>query len=325
MNTRIGVLLALVALGLCCAIGPAIADDNGTVQGLPGAYDIQPYTGSIGPDSSLYGLKLAFENLGDTFTFNQTQRLELEINHTDDRLSELESALAANQTDAANRALDQYWLDMNRTERTLSWYNNTGSQYAFNGTGLGTGPQQGSYRNYTSTGLPGGSYHASPPQPPAAAAMIAAQQQIALHQDVLQHLLDMHPDNPGLARAYNRSIDVEQKFEDRTLVHFDLERTADHRIIFNPVILNPVVRDHIATANSWNQTHNTVTTTGNGQNTEHTTQNWVDQHRDDITPANYSHGQNPANNQAYRFGNTSSSGDDNRNTYGNNGRDNRYP
>ena len=33
MNTRIGVLLALVALGLCCAIGPVMADNNGNWTG----------------------------------------------------------------------------------------------------------------------------------------------------------------------------------------------------------------------------------------------------------------------------------------------------
>jgi len=84
MRPNLGVLLALVALGLLCATGPAAAD-NGTRQGMPYANDIQPYNGPVGPDSALYGLKLAFENLGDTFTFNQTERLDREINHTDTR------------------------------------------------------------------------------------------------------------------------------------------------------------------------------------------------------------------------------------------------
>ena len=107
MNTKIGVLLALVALGLLCAIGPAAADNTTSMQGMQYANDIQPYNGPIGPDSSLYGLKLAFENLDESFTFNQTERLEKEIDHSDTRIAELESALAANQTDAADRALDQ--------------------------------------------------------------------------------------------------------------------------------------------------------------------------------------------------------------------------
>lgn len=324
MKPRTVVLLVLLALGLCCAIGPAMADNNSTVWGMSSSGYNQSYARSIGPNSSLYGLQTAFENLDESFTFNQTEKLEKEIQYDNIRIAELEAALAANQSDAANRAMDQYRLDLNRTQRTISWYNTTDSQYAFNGTDLGTGPQQGSYRNSTGTGLPDESHRASSPQPPNAAAMIAAQQQIALHQDILQHLLDMHPDNSALARAYNTSVDAEKRFEDRTLVHFDLERTADHHVIFHPVVLNPVVRNHIATTNSWNQTRNTVTYTGNGQNTDHTTQNWVDQHRQDTSQVNNSNGQYPANNQAYRYRNTSSTGSDNRNTYQNNGRDDQH-
>ncbi len=32
--------------------------------------DIAPYEGSIGPGSALYGLKIAFEDFGEIFTFN---------------------------------------------------------------------------------------------------------------------------------------------------------------------------------------------------------------------------------------------------------------
>ncbi len=49
MNTKIGVLLALVALGLLCAIGPAAAD-NTSIPGMQYANDIQPYNGPIGPE-----------------------------------------------------------------------------------------------------------------------------------------------------------------------------------------------------------------------------------------------------------------------------------
>ena len=81
---------------------------------------IQPYNGSIGADNSLYGLKIAFENLDDSFTFNQSERLEKEINQTDLRLAELEGALAANRTDAADRALDQYLAEPEPDRKLLS-------------------------------------------------------------------------------------------------------------------------------------------------------------------------------------------------------------
>lgn len=108
MKTRIGVLLVLVVLGLICTIGIAGADYTNYTQGMPPAHTVQPYNGpvgadntngtplvdpiepyhgSIGADSPVYGLKLAFENLDDTFTFNQTERLEKEIDQSDLRLA----------------------------------------------------------------------------------------------------------------------------------------------------------------------------------------------------------------------------------------------
>ena len=310
MNTRIGVLLALVALGLCCAIGPVMADNNGTVQGMPNAYDIQPYTGPIGPDSSLYGLKLAFENLDDSFTFNQTELLEKEVDHADTRVAELESALAANQSDAADRAMDQYWQDMNQTEQTISLFNGTGFQPAFNGTYDANRSLPWFNGTYTGNGYGQG---------PNEAAMFAAQQKILLHQDILQQIADSHPDNRVLARAYNTSVDAEKRFEDRTQVHFDLERDADHHIIFHPVILNPGVRNHIATPYAWNQTRSSPANPGNGQNTGQVSQAWQDQHRQN-SQVTYNQSQAPANYQDYRYGNTSTGGYDN----GNGGRDTRF-
>jgi len=305
MNTRTGILLVLLALGLCCTIGPAMADNNGTVQGMPYVSDIQPYTGPIGPDSSLYGLKLAFENLGDTFTFNQTQKLEQEINHTDDRLSELEGSLAANQTDAANRALDQYWQDMNQTEDTLSSFNDTGSQPGFNGT----------YDTGSSLLWNNGTYNRSGDRSgPDDAALIAAQQRILLHQDLLEHLMDTHPDNRGLARAYNTSLDMEKRFEDRTQVHFDLERDADHHVNFQQVIASPAVRDHTPTQYSWNQTRAIPAHAGSGQNTGQENQVWQDLHWQE-NQGHYNPDPSPSKTQENWYANNSTGNDNGNGTW----------
>ena len=126
MKTRFGMLVALVALGMLCAIGTVAADNTTSTQGLQPANNIQPYNGPIGPGDSLYGLKLAFENLDDSFTFNRTDLLDKQVDQASLRLSELEAALDANQTDAANLALDQYWQKMNQTGQTLALFNETG-------------------------------------------------------------------------------------------------------------------------------------------------------------------------------------------------------
>ena len=110
MNTRFGLLLGLAALGLALRYRdrrPQTIIPPGR-RGCSSWTIIQAYNGSIGADSSLYGLKIAFENLDDSFTFNQSERLVKEAGHADLRLAELKGALAANRTDAADRALDQY-------------------------------------------------------------------------------------------------------------------------------------------------------------------------------------------------------------------------
>lgn len=222
MNTRFGMLLGLMAFGLLCAVGTVAAD---TIPAAPGAQladTIQPYNGPIGADNSLYGLKLAFENLDDSFTFNQSERLDKEINYTDLRLAELESALAANRTGAADRALDQYWQNLNQTEGTFERFNGTGSnETGFNWTGLNeTGfasesNSTGSWQGHDDTGL------------------MRAQEMIARHQVVLENLLNAHPDYQKMAAVYNYNRQLEQKFEQKTEVRFDRVQDAENRVFFH--------------------------------------------------------------------------------------------
>jgi hypothetical protein len=160
--------------------GIKVIDFTG-VQAVP-TDTIAPYNGPIGPDNSLYGLKIAFENLDESFTFNQSEKLDKQVSHADIRLTELKRELAENRTGAAEVALEQYWQKMNQTKDTLSPFltNDNGIQQAVNDTGL-----------------------------------LHAQDMIAKHQQILEDLMQAHPDNKGLARAYNNSIALEQKFAEK--------------------------------------------------------------------------------------------------------------
>jgi hypothetical protein len=183
MKTSIGILYSLVALALLGGVGIAAADE----AAVPGsqavtADSIAPYTGPIGPDNSLYGLKIAFENLDESFTFNQSEKLAKQINHTGTRLAELKKELAENRTDAAAIALDEYWHKINQTEETLE--------------PLPPGTNQ-TRPEVTGTGLQN------------------AEDQIAKHQQVLEDLMQSHPGNTGLARAYNNSVKLEEKFAEK--------------------------------------------------------------------------------------------------------------
>jgi hypothetical protein len=180
MKTRYGILFSLVTLAMLSCVGIAAAapaTPSGTQTAS--ADTIASYNGQIGPGNSLYGLRIAFENLDESFTFNQSEKLAKQVSHADLRLSELEQELADNRTTTAEIALEQYRQKLNQTEETLEPFsrNETGPRFAANDTGLSH-----------------------------------AQEMITKHQQVLEDLLQAHPDNQGLAQAYNNSVVLEEKF-----------------------------------------------------------------------------------------------------------------
>lgn len=180
MKTVGGILFSLVTLALLGSVGIAAAAPA-AVTGTQGDA-ITLYSGSIGPGNSLYGLRIAFENLDESFTFNQSEKLEKQVLHADLRLAELKQELADNSTETAEIALEHYRQKLNQTEDTLTPFprNDTGTMLTPNDTGL-----------------------------------LQACAMITKHQQVLEDLLESHPDNRGLARAYNNSIELEQKFKER--------------------------------------------------------------------------------------------------------------
>lgn len=94
MKTITGIVAGLVLLGLIglCGIAAAQADTVLTD-------DIASYSGPIGADSPLYGLKLALEDVDESFTANETERVDKEMEHARLRLSEVRRSLELNESD----------------------------------------------------------------------------------------------------------------------------------------------------------------------------------------------------------------------------------
>ncbi|MDD1697600.1 MAG: DUF5667 domain-containing protein [Methanoregula sp.] len=179
-NTQI-ILGGILVIALLMGIGPVAALDN-TPAGEQGTGDItddiMPYNGTIGADSPVYGLKIAMEDLDETFTFNTTQRVEKQVDHARLRIAEVKRELSHNRTDTAERALELYRQKLNMTEGSLA-------PFGSNATGL-----------------------------------LHAQEMITRHQAVLARLLIQYPNNTGLARAYNNSLFLEEKFGEKTEMRF---------------------------------------------------------------------------------------------------------
>ena len=83
----------------------------------------------IGPGNALYGLKIAFENIDEVFTFNASEKLGKQVSHARKRIAEARAALKRNDTEAANKALAQY-------EAKISEVNGTMSKLSSKDTGL---------------------------------------------------------------------------------------------------------------------------------------------------------------------------------------------
>jgi len=128
-NTHI-ILGGLLVIALLCSVGTVAALDN-NATGAQGTGDISddiaPYNGPIGADSPLHGLKLAMEDLDETFTFNDTQRVEKRLDHAQLRIAEVRRELDLNRTTSAERALEQYRQKLNLTEGSLTPFGSNAS------------------------------------------------------------------------------------------------------------------------------------------------------------------------------------------------------
>ena len=196
-NTHI-ILGGILVMALLCSVGTVAAlDDNSTgAQGTGDiSDDIAPYNGPIGADSPLHGLKLAMEDLDETFTFNDTQRVEKRLDHAQLRIAEVRRELDFNRTTTAERALDQYRQKLNLTEGSLT-------PFGSNATGL-----------------------------------LHAQEMITRHQSVLANLVILYPNTTGLARAYNNSLLLEQKFGEKTEMRFARFIEKNNKTVFRAVRL----------------------------------------------------------------------------------------
>ncbi len=165
-------MAGIVLLVLALTVGTGAArSDNSASSNTSDADGIASCDGPMSPDSVLYGLCIALDNFGESFTFNASEKLQKKIAHANRRLAEAEGQLNKRNAKAAERALEKFSEKSEEVESLISSSSDTNS------------------------------------------GLLHAQEMIKKHQQVLYNLTLLHPDNPGLARAYNNSLKLEQKFK----------------------------------------------------------------------------------------------------------------
>jgi hypothetical protein len=204
MKTITGIFTGLLVLGLLCLSGITAAQQDASGTDMTETVlidDIQAYDGLIGADSPLYGLKLALEDMDESFTANETERVDKQMDHAQLRLAEVRRALELNESDSAQQALNNYQMKMNLTNVTIS-------RWGSSATGL-----------------------------------LYAEEMIVKHQFVLEHLLENHPNNTGLQRAYNNSRRLEEKFGEKTLIRFNRTMEKNNKTILKAISLERKEQD----------------------------------------------------------------------------------
>lgn len=173
---EVGIIILVVA----CTAGVAVrAEDishepTATPSEIVITDDVQPYFGPLGPDSPLYGLKIALENLDEAFTFNTSEKVMKQMKHAELRIAEAKGLLLMNKSVDAERALDAYFEKMNLTALDLS-------SIPVRTTGIAT-----------------------------------AYQQHVKHELMLRDLLQANPNSTKLWRALNHTLDLEDKFIEKS-------------------------------------------------------------------------------------------------------------
>ena len=81
--------------------------------------DIQPYTGSFGPDTNLYGVKLMLERIDEALTFDPAKKVEKKLNNARTRLAEAKGELLQNRVANAEKVMNKYMTKMNEAETEL--------------------------------------------------------------------------------------------------------------------------------------------------------------------------------------------------------------
>ncbi|HEX7628650.1 MAG TPA: DUF5667 domain-containing protein [Candidatus Methanoperedens sp.] len=147
--------------------------------------DIEEYNGTMGPDNVFYGLKLAFERLDESFTFNETEKLDKKVYHSKLRISEAKTELKKKNYEGAKKAFETYKEKTKETQGSIS-------EIKGNDSGI-----------------------------------INAQKMVEKHQYALERLLESHPDNTGLKSAYNDSVELEDKFEEKTQKMLERVQTTE--------------------------------------------------------------------------------------------------
>ena len=115
-------LLASIILSVLAFVPGTVMADTNNDSVL--ADDIDPEDAMIGPGHALYGLRIAFENLGTTFTFDADEKLGKQVSQARHRIAEAKAQLNKKDFKAAEIAFEAYEQEIDEANETISRISN---------------------------------------------------------------------------------------------------------------------------------------------------------------------------------------------------------
>jgi hypothetical protein len=109
MYMKYKLIAAFIALAMLAALVPVTQADSG---------GIKPYKGLIGADSPLYPVKIFVQNMDVTLTFNNTDKMNKQVNYANERVSEMLAGEEENNSEAIEAAANEYVNVMDGLEET---------------------------------------------------------------------------------------------------------------------------------------------------------------------------------------------------------------
>ncbi|HEC56928.1 MAG TPA: hypothetical protein ENI32_03460 [Candidatus Syntrophoarchaeum butanivorans] len=101
-------VMVVFAIAFFAPVIPAAAEEE-SIQ----------YDGWVGPDSALYGLKIAFENIYEAVSFSVDAKLAKQAINAEKRLAEAEAMMEKGKPEAAQKALERYMIKVAAINRTV--------------------------------------------------------------------------------------------------------------------------------------------------------------------------------------------------------------
>ena len=194
-NTHI-ILGGLLVIALLCSVGTVAALDN-NATGAQGTGDISD---DIAPYNGPIGADSPLHGL----------KLAME---------DLDKTFTFNDTQRVEKRLDHAQLRIAEVRRELDLNRTTTAERALELYRQKLNLTEGSLTPFESN----------------ATGLLHAQEMITRHQTGLANLLFLYPNNTGLARAYNNSLLLEQKFGEKTEMRFTRFIEKNNKTVFKAV------------------------------------------------------------------------------------------